>query len=689
MIYPVQSILESLSIDKLRQLIREHEHKYYVQNQPELPDYVFDQLMARLVEVETESIERVPPDSPTQRVGSSITDKQIGTRIRHQIPMLSLENTYKPEDLLDFDKRIRKALPNEEISYVCELKIDGLGVALFYEQGSLTYGVTRGDGKFGEDVTANIRTIKSIPLRLSTEGQSSLPERMEVRGEVFMPVSALDQINQMRVDQSKPKFANPRNAAAGSLRLLDVNMTAQRPLDIFLYHISSGWDLATHQEALLHLEQLGFKLNPYNEVHSNINDVIDYYHRLRKIRHTFNYDVDGIVIKINKLSQQQLLGANAKFPRWAICCKFPAQNATTRIEKIVVQVSRMGVLTPVAHLQPVSVGGATITHATLHNEQEINRKDIRVGDFVVLERSGDVIPKIIQVLTDRRTEVLRVFSLPDFCPSCQSPIDRTETQVAVRCLNTACPAQMKQRIIHFASRPAMEIEGLGPRIVDQLVDAGLLRTAADLYKLHKDTLLELEGFASKKATNLLQSIEISKLIRPDRLLFGLGIPYVGQTAANSLIDSFKSIDQIMEATIEDLKSVEGVGEKIAHSVLDFFSLKSNQNLITQLRLASLQFSANDILPRKQNENRGFFEGKTFVLTGRLDSMSRSQASRQIINFGGSVSKSVSQKTDAVILGSFPGKKYEKAIALQIMVMTEVEFQKFITREITEGPQTTG
>ncbi len=689
MIYPVQSILESLSIDELRQLIREHEHKYYVQNQPELPDYVFDQLMARLVEVETESIERVPPDSPTQRVGSSITDKQIGTRIRHQIPMLSLENTYKPEDLLDFDKRIRKALPNEEISYVCELKIDGLGVALFYEQGSLTYGVTRGDGKFGEDVTANIRTIKSIPLRLSTEGQSSLPERMEVRGEVFMPVSALDQINQMRVDQSKPKFANPRNAAAGSLRLLDVNMTAQRPLDIFLYHISSGWDLATHQEALLHLEQLGFKLNPYNEVHNNINDVIDYYHRLRKIRHTFNYDVDGIVIKINKLSQQQLLGANAKFPRWAICCKFPAQNATTRIEKIVVQVSRMGVLTPVAHLQPVSVGGATITHATLHNEQEINRKDIRVGDFVVLERSGDVIPKIIQVLTDRRTEVLRVFSLPDFCPSCQSPIDRTETQVAVRCLNTACPAQTKQRIIHFASRPAMEIEGLGPRIVDQLVDAGLLRTAADLYKLHKDTLLELEGFASKKATNLLQSIEISKLIRPDRLLFGLGIPYVGQTVANSLIDSFKSIDQIMEATIEDLKSVEGVGEKIAHSVLDFFSLKSNQNLITQLRLASLQFSANDILPSKQNENRGFFEGKTFVFTGTLDSMSRSQASQKIINFGGSVSKSVSQKTDAVILGSFPGKKYEKAIALQIMVMTEVEFQKFITREITEGPQTTG
>ena len=689
MIYPVQSILESLSIDELRQLIREHEHKYYVQNQPELPDYVFDQLMARLVEVETESIERVPPDSPTQRVGSSITDNQIGTRIRHQIPMLSLENTYKPEDLLDFDKRIRKALPNEEISYVCELKIDGLGVALFYEQGSLTYGVTRGDGKFGEDVTANIRTIKSIPLRLSTEGQSSLPERMEVRGEVFMPVSALDQINQMRVDQSKPKFANPRNAAAGSLRLLDVNMTAQRPLDIFLYHISSGWDLATHQEALLHLEQLGFKLNPYNEVHNNINDVIDYYHRLRKIRHTFNYDVDGIVIKINKLSQQQLLGANAKFPRWAICCKFPAQNATTRIEKIVVQVSRMGVLTPVAHLQPVSVGGATITHATLHNEQEINRKDIRVGDFVVLERSGDVIPKIIQVLTDRRTEVLRVFSLPDFCPSCQSPIDRTETQVAVRCLNTACPAQTKQRIIHFASRPAMEIEGLGPRIVDQLVDAGLLRTAADLYKLHKDTLLELEGFASKKATNLLQSIEISKLIRPDRLLFGLGIPYVGQTVANSLIDSFKSIDQIMEATIEDLKSVEGVGEKIAHSVLDFFSLKSNQNLITQLRLASLQFSANDILPSKQNENRGFFEGKTFVFTGTLDSMSRSQASQKIINFGGSVSKSVSQKTDAVILGSFPGKKYEKAIALQIMVMTEVEFQKFITREITEGPQTTG
>ena len=689
MIYPVQSTLEALSIDELRQLIREHEHKYYVQNQPELPDYVFDQLMAKLIEIEAESTGPVPPDSPTQRVGSSITDNQTGTRIRHHIPMLSLENTYKPEDLLDFDKRIRKSLPNEEISYVCELKIDGLGVALFYEQGSLTYGVTRGDGKFGEDVTTNIRTIKSIPLRLSTTGQSLLPQRMEVRGEVFMPVSALDQINQMRVDQSKPKFANPRNAAAGSLRLLDVNMAAQRPLDIFLYHISSGWDLATHQEALVHLEQLGFKLNRHNEVHSNIDDVIDYYHRLRQIRHTFDYDVDGIVIKINKLSQQQLLGANAKFPRWAICCKFPAQNATTRIEKISVQVSRMGVLTPVAHLHPVSVGGATITHATLHNEQEIHRKDIRVGDFVVLERSGDVIPKIVQVLTERRKEELGVFSLPDFCPSCHSPVDRTETQVAVRCLNTACPAQMKQRIIHFASRPAMEIEGLGPRIVDQLVDAGILRTTADLYQLHKDTLLKLEGFASKKATNLLQSIETSKLIRPDRLIFGLGIPYVGQTVAGSLMDSFKSIDRIIGATMEDLELVEGVGEKIAHSVIDFFSLKSNQNLITRLRLAGLQFSANDISSTKQYGNGGFFEGKTFVLTGRLDSMSRSQASRQIINFGGSVSKSVSQKTDAVILGASPGKKYEDAIALQITVMTEVEFQEFITREITEGSQTTG
>ena len=689
MIYPVQSTLEALSIDELRQLIREHEHKYYVQNQPELPDYVFDQLMAKLVEIEAESTGPVPPDSPTQRVGSSITDNQTGTRIRHHIPMLSLENTYKPEDLLDFDKRIRKSLPNEEISYVCELKIDGLGVALFYEQGSLTYGVTRGDGKFGEDVTANIRTIKSIPLRLSTTGQSSLPQRMEVRGEVFMPVSALDQINQMRVDQSKPKFANPRNAAAGSLRLLDVNMAAQRPLDIFLYHISSGWDLSTHQEALVHLEQLGFKLNRHNEVHSNIDDVIDYYHRLRQIRHTFDYDVDGIVIKINKLSQQQLLGANAKFPRWAICCKFPAQNATTRIEKISVQVSRMGVLTPVAHLHPVSVGGATITHATLHNEQEIHRKDIRVGDFVVLERSGDVIPKIVQVLTERRKEELGVFSLPDFCPSCHSPVDRTEIQVAVRCLNTACPAQMKQRIIHFASRPAMEIEGLGPRIVDQLVDAGILRTTADLYQLHKDTLLKLEGFASKKATNLLQSIETSKLIRPDRLIFGLGIPYVGQTVAGSLMDSFKSIDRIIEATMEDLELVEGVGEKIAHSVIDFFSLKSNQNLITRLRLAGLQFSANDIPSTKQYGNRGFFEGKTFVLTGKLDSMSRSQASRQIINFGGSVSKSVSQKTDAVILGASPGKKYEDAIALQITVVTEIEFQEFITHEITEGPQITG
>jgi len=681
----VQSVLQSLSTDELRQLIRQHEHKYYVENRPELLDSDFDHLMSALVEIETKSIEPPPPDSPTQRVGSSVIDNQIGTRLRHHEPMLSLENTYQPEDLLAFDKRIRQTLPDEKIVYVCELKIDGLGVALFYEQGLLSYGATRGDGQFGEDVTANLRTIKSIPLRLVTGGKKTIPEQIEVRGEVFMPKSALEQVNRKRTAQGKPKFVNPRNAAAGSLRLLDANITARRPLDIFLYHLSFGLNLSTHQEALTRIEQLGFKVNPYNEIHSNIDDVIDYYHRLNQIRQTFNYEVDGIVIKVNSVSQQQSLGANTKYPRWAICCKFPAQNATTRIEKIVVQVSRMGILTPVAHLRPIEVGGATITHATLHNEQEISRKDIRVGDSVLLERSGDVIPKIIQVLTDKRKDQQEAFSLPDLCPSCQSPVDRTKIEVAVRCINTECPAQRKQRIIHFASRPAMEIEGLGQETVGQLVDAGFLITVADLYQLHKDILLGLEGFANKKTTNLLQAIEASRsLIAPDRLLFGLGIQYVGRTVASSLIEAFSSIDQIMENNVEELKLVEGVGEKIANSLVEFFALSSNQNLIAQLRQAGLQFSDTEVISSNLDRKRGFFIGKTFVLTGTLQFMSRTKISQKIKNFGGKVSNSVSKKTDVVIVGSSPGKKYERAVDLGIKTLTETEFQDLITLENTEN-----
>jgi len=675
----MSSDFESFPVEDLRELIRYHEHKYYVENQPQISDHEFDQLMVQLGQLEAEESQSPPVDSPTQRIGGPVVENSRGTRIQHHGPMLSLENTYDPEILRSFDQRVRQALPGQEITYIGELKIDGLGVALFYQNGYLSYGATRGNGQFGEDVTVNLRTIKSIPLRLKAVTSEPMPDQIEVRGEVFMPKTALDLVNQQRDANEEPSFVNPRNAAAGSLRLLDPGITAQRPLDIFLYHLSFGIDLKTHQQSLDEIQKFGFKLNPYNEIHTTIDSVIDYYHRLCQIRHTLDYEVDGIVVKVNDLTQQRVLGTTAKFPRWAICCKFPASQVTTRIERIEVQVGRMGVLTPVAHLQPVEVGGATITHATLHNEQELIRKDIRIGDQVVLKRSGDVIPKITQVLPDKRDGTEQIFRLPDLCPDCQSLIQRSEDETAVRCVNTECPAQRKRRISHFASRSALEIEGLGEQIVDQLVEADLVKTVADLYQLQMGDLLGLEKFAEKKAGNLLQAIENSKTVALPRVLFGLGIQYVGQTVAVSLCENLLSMDAIMEATTERLQEINGIGEKIANSLVRFFSRSENQNLISRLREAGLQLAAIEASTTSSSDRHNFFVDKTFVLTGVLTTMTRAEATQQIEGLGGKVTGNISRKTDFLVVGESPGSKQKRALELEVEVLAEADFQRLILR----------
>ncbi|MDP7279876.1 MAG: NAD-dependent DNA ligase LigA [Candidatus Poribacteria bacterium] len=675
----MSSDFESFPVEDLRELIRYHEHKYYVENQPQISDHEFDQLMVQLSQLEAAESQSPPVDSPTQRIGGPVVENSRGTRIQHHGPMLSLENTYDPEILRSFDHRVRQALPGQEITYIGELKIDGLGVALFYQDGYLSYGATRGNGQFGEDVTVNLRTIKSIPLRLKTVTSEPMPDQIEVRGEVFMPKAALDLVNQQRDANEEPSFVNPRNAAAGSLRLLDPGITAQRPLDIFLYHLSFGIDLKTHQQSLDEIQKFGFKLNPYNEIHTTIDSVIDYYHRLCQIRHTLDYEVDGIVVKVNDLTQQRVLGTTAKFPRWAICCKFPAPQATTRIERIEVQVGRMGVLTPVAHLQPVEVGGATITHATLHNEQELIRKDIRIGDQVVLKRSGDVIPKITQVLPDKRDGTEQIFRLPDLCPDCQSPIQRSENETAVRCVNTECPAQRKRRISHFTSRSALEIEGLGEQIVDQLVEADLVKTVADLYQLQMGDLLGLEKFAEKKAGNLLQAIENSKTVALPRVLFGLGIQHVGQTVAISLCENLLSMDTIMEATTERLQEINGIGEKIANSLVGFFSRSENRNLISRLREAGLQLAAIEASTTSSSDRHNFFVDKTFVLTGVLTTMTRAEATQQIEDLGGKVTGNISRKTDFLVVGESPGSKQKRALELGVEVLAEADFQQLILR----------
>ena len=660
-------------IEELREIIRYHEYKYYVENNPEITDYEFDMLMKELEELEKQFPELITPDSPTQRVGGQVAEGF--PEVEHKVAMLSLDNTYSEDELREFDERVRRLLPGEKVEYVAELKIDGLGVALLYENGVLVRGATRGDGLHGEDVTQNLKTIRSIPLKLMGEG-SRIPV-LEVRGEVYIPKSKLDEVNEERIRNGEPPFKNTRNAAAGSVRLLDPSITARRPLDIFIYALSyiEGKEFETHLEALQTLRKWGFKINPHTELFDSIEGVIDYCRKWTEKREELDYDIDGVVVKVNSLDQQRRLGSTMKSPRWAVAYKFPASQAITKIVDIKVQVGRTGVLTPVAVLEPVHLAGATITHATLHNEEEIKRKDIRIGDTVVIERAGDVIPKVVAVVTEKRTGQERPFRMPDRCPVCGSPVVRVEGEVAVRCGNISCPAQLKRRIQHFASRNAMDIEGLGKALVDQLVDKGLVKDVADLYYLRKEDLVNLERMGEKSAQNLLDAIERSKDRELSRLIFGLGIHFVGERAAEILAERFRSMDALMKATFDELIEIPDIGEKTAQSVVQFFSQEENLRVIEKLRKAGVRMEEERV-----EEKELPLAGKTFVFTGALSSMTREEASEIVKKLGGRVTSSVSRKTDYVVVGESPGSKYQKALQLGVTILSEEEFLKLIGRK---------
>ena len=667
----MESGVMQTEIEKLRALIRHYERQYYIENHPEISDSDFDALMRKLEALEAADPMPIPPDSPTQRVGGGA---ELGTRLQHRNPMLSLNNSYDENDLREFGARVERLLEGAPVEYVTELKIDGLGVSLTYENGIFTQGLTRGDGEYGEDVTANLRTIRAVPLRLA-EAETAIPPVLEVRGEVFLPKDCLSEINVQREAEGESPFANPRNAAAGSLRLLDASITASRPLDIFIYTLNyaEGFDFATHTASLESMRRWGLKCNPSTACHKSIEAVQTYYQQWVEKRHELPYEVDGIVVKVNHLSQQQTLGTTAKYPRWAIAYKFNAQQAITTVEKIEVQVGRTGTLTPVAILKPVSLAGATITNATLHNEQEIQTKDIRVGDKIVLERAGDVIPKIVEVLTADRTGNENKFDFPEQCPACGSPVQRTEKEVAVRCVNVACAAQLKRRIAHYASRNALQIEGLGPATITQLVDNGFVRDVADLYTLEVKPLSKLERLGVPSARNLIHQIEQSKIAPAEKLLFGLGIFHVGESVAELLIENFLSLDALGKATPEDIESVKGIGPQIADSVSTFFS--QNQVLLEKLRQAGLHCltAAASTQTQASETVDNFFNGKTFVVTGSLDGMTRSEASHEIKSRGGRVTSSVTSKTDYLIAGDGAGSKYTKAEELGISILTETDF----------------
>ncbi|RKY60368.1 MAG: DNA ligase (NAD(+)) LigA [Candidatus Latescibacterota bacterium] len=654
-------------IEELRELIRYHNYRYYVLDSPEISDAEYDRLFRELQELEEKFPEFVTPDSPTQRVGAQPAE-EFGT-VPHTIPMLSLDNAMDEEEVREFDERVKRFLgTDEDIEYVAEPKLDGLGVELVYERGRLVVGSTRGDGFVGEDVTQNLRTIRAVPLVLLGDP----PERLEVRGEVIMHIEDFRELNRRRAEEGEPPFANPRNAAAGSVRQLDPRITASRPLDIFFYGVGQvvGREFSTHWEVLQALRSWGLRTNPLNRLCRNVDEAVDYYRELLKIREELPYEADGVVIKVNRLDLQRRLGEKARSPRWAIAYKFPPRQATTVIKDIVVQVGRTGVLTPVAIMEPVHVGGVEVKRATLHNQDEIDKKDVRIGDTVIVQRAGDVIPEVVAVVKERRTGKERPFRMPERCPVCGAKVVRLPDEAAHRCTNSACPAQVKERIRYFASKNAMDIEGLGVKLVAQLVDRGLVKDVGDLYFLTKEQLASLDRMAEKSAENLLEALERSKEREPARVLCALGIRHVGEHVARVLMDHFGSIDRLAEASADELESVPGIGPEVAGSVVDFFSHEENMRVLEKLKRAGLKFEV-------EKEAAGPLSGKKFVFTGTLSSMTRSEAEELIRKLGGEASSSVSRRTDYVVVGENPGSKLERARQLGVKTITEEEFLRMV------------
>ncbi|MDD5259819.1 MAG: NAD-dependent DNA ligase LigA [bacterium] len=662
-------------IEKLRQDIELHNYKYYNENNPVLTDAEYDQLMQRLFALEEKYPQYKTPDSPTQRVGAKPA-KELST-VKHLTPMLSLANAFDNEELMAFDKRVKKLLDwpeGKDLPYVAELKIDGLAVNLTYENGILARAATRGDGYEGEEITNNIRTIKAIPLKLQSSAAIKKPTVIEIRGEIYLEHQEFNRINKEREKNGESLFANPRNAAAGSVRQLDPSITAHRKLDIFVYGTgqAQGLKLATHWETLEYLKKLGFKINSVNKLCNNIGEAISFCQAWEEKKGSLPYDADGIVVKVNSIAQQGVLGQVSRSPRWAIAYKFAAEQAVTVIKDIEVGVGRTGALTPVAIMEPVEVSGVMVSHATLHNEDEIRRKDVRIGDTVVIQRAGEVIPEVVRVMTEKRTGREKVFVMPKKCPVCGSDVYRPMDEAVARCTGIACPAQVKERIIHFASRTAMDIEGLGESWVEILVDKKLISDPADIYFIKKEDLLTLERMGEKSASNLIKAINESKNREFSKLICALGIRHVGEHIAEVLTEYYSSLDELAKTNKEELKNIHEIGPAIAESIEIFFKQEETKIVLVKLRQAGVRLQQE----RKEKKEQ-ILAGKTFVLTGGLEAFTRDEAARMIKDLGGRVTASVTKKTDYVVAGTDPGSKYDKAKELGVKILDEAGFKKII------------
>ena len=661
-------------IEALREKIRYHEHRYYVLDAPDISDAEFDKLTNELKRLETAHPGLVTPDSPTQRVGGKPREGFV--KVEHSSPMLSLDNAYSEEELRAWERRVHELSGRKDVEYVCELKLDGMSLALRYEDGRLARGTTRGDGSVGEDVTLNVRTVRSVPLVVPEETlkKAGLPADFEVRGELLMPLAGFQKMNEEREKQGLSRFANPRNAAAGTVRQLDSSITAQRRLDFFGYSLLKDGRtyFDRHWASLNALEKAGFKVNPKRTLANNIEEVWNFIGQWEEKRESLPYEIDGIVVKGDRVSLQEELGFTGKAPRWAIAYKYAARGGTTKIEDILVQVGRTGKLTPVAVLQPVSIGGTTVGRATLHNMDEIERLGVKIGDWVEVERGGDVIPKVVKVVEDKQhPRGRKKFHMPERCPVCGGHVVRTEGEADHRCVNANCPAKLRESILHFASRGVMNIDGMGDALVNQLTDCGLVKSVADIYKLTKDDLLTLERMGDKSAQNVLEEIEGSKKLPLERVVYGLGIRFVGERTAQFLAEHFGSIDALMRASVEELQDVNEVGPRITESIVEFFQESKNRQLVERLREAGLTLTGK----KKQKGTK--LAGKTFVLTGTLTKYTRDQAKKMIEDAGGQVSGSVSKKTDYVVAGTDAGSKLDKAKELGVEVIGEKEMEAMV------------
>lgn len=661
--------------EKLRREIRHNEYLYYVLDAPEITDAEYDRMMVRLRELEARYPDSIPADSPTQRVGGRASSQF--TEVRHLEPLLSLGNVFSAEELRAFDERVRSGLPaGSKVEYVMEPKIDGLACSLIYENGKLVRAATRGDGVVGENVTANVRTIRSIPLTLKVPEGEAVPELLDVRGEVYMPRQAFMRLNEQRAERGESEFANPRNAAAGSLRQLDPQVTASRSLSFFAYYLVGEGAQPKHSESLALLARYGFKVSENYKVVENIDEAIKYIGDFNGLRQGLSYDTDGAVIKVNDVYQQRILGATGKDPRWATAYKYPPEQAETTLEDIDWRVGRTGVLTPTAVLTPVKLSGSVISRATLHNEDFIRAKDIRIGDRVVINKAGEIIPEVLRVVVEKRTGDEKEVEIPSLCPECGWRVERQGEEAAIRCTNPHCPALGREGLIHFVSRDAMNIDGCGPSVINALLDAGLVRDAADLYSLRKDDLLKLERMGEKSADNLLAALAESKKNELDKLLFALGIRHVGAKVARILATEFGSMEKLQQAQPEKLAQIRDIGDKIAESAVTWLNVPANIDLVERLAAAGLTMT---FTPPASQEDNPFF-GKTLVFTGTMPTLGRAEAKTMAQDVGAKVSGSVSKKTDYVIAGAEAGSKLEKAQQLGVTVIDEAEFLRMLKGE---------